>query len=138
MTRYLSALALLVFLAFIAEHAYSTSCIQNKRFKTKQVCGVVVAPEGTPMPNVRVDLVDLNTKRPDTVETLQTDTEGRFSVADVTQGEYALRVRLSGLANASQNFVLKAHGRSSGCEKPIRVVMQVAGRCSTISVSHKK
>jgi 5-hydroxyisourate hydrolase-like protein (transthyretin family) len=134
MKRSLSVLVLVTFLALAAQHAPATSCIQSKRFKVKQVCGVVVAPEGTPMPHVLVELIDLATDLPDVVQAIETDNEGRFALPDVPAGEYAMRVRLSGFATASQNFVVSKRG----CKHPIAIQMQVAGRCSTISLAHKQ
>ena len=138
MPRHFSVLLVVTFLAVTAQHAHPTSCIQNKPFKVKKVCGVVVAPEGTPMSHVRVELVDPRTELPDFVQAVETDNEGAFILSNVKPGEYGLRVRLSGFATASQNIAVTAHDRSSRCKRPIRVHMQVAGRCSSISMNRKQ
>ena len=138
MKRSLPALVLVMFLALATQYAPATSCIQSKRFKVRQVCGVVVAPEGTPMPHVPVELIDLKTDLPDVVQAVETDNQGRFVLPDVPAGEYAMRVRLSGFATASQNFELNKRGEKGGCKRRITIQMQVAGRCSTISLAHKQ
>jgi len=138
MKRSLAVLVLVTVLALATQYAPATSCIQSKRFKVKQVCGVVVAPEGTPISHAGVELIDLNTNLPDVVQTVETDKEGRFALPDVPAGEYAVRVRLSGFATASQNFVVSKRGGKGGCKKPITIQMQAAGRRSTISPGHKQ
>jgi hypothetical protein len=137
MKRSLPELVLVAFLALATQYAPATSCVQSKRFKVKQVCGVVAAPEGTPMPHVAIELIDLNTDLPD-IQTVETDNQGKFALPDVPVGEYAVRVRLSGFATASQNLVVNERGDKRGCERPLSIQMQVAGRCSTISLAHKR
>jgi hypothetical protein len=133
----LPALALLVFLALATQCAPATSCIQNKPFKVKQVCGVVVAPDGTPMPHVLIELMDFNTDLPGKAQGVETDKEGRFALPDAPGGEYAVSVRLPGLATASQNFVVSEPRDQRRCKERIVIQMQVAGRCSTISLARK-
>ena len=134
----LAALALSAFLVFATQCATATSCIQSKPFKVKQVCGVVLAPEGTPMPRVLVELMDFNTDLPGKVQSVETDKQGKFALPEAPGGKYAVSVRLSGLATASQNFVVSEHHDRGGCKDRIVIQMQVAGRCSTISLGRKQ
>ena len=89
------------------------------------------------MPHVAIELIDLNTDLPD-IQTVETDNQGKFALPDVPVGEYAVRVRLSGFATASQNLVVNERGDKRGCETLLSIQMQVAGRCSTISLAHKR
>jgi 5-hydroxyisourate hydrolase-like protein (transthyretin family) len=90
------------------------------------------------MPHVLVELTDLRTNLPDVVQTVETDSQGRFSMPDVPPGEYAVGVHLSGFATASQNVMIRKGGGKGGCKKPITIQMQVAGRCSTVFLVHKQ
>ena len=115
----------------------ATLCIQNNRFKVKQLCGVVVDQDNVPIPRIKVELIDLNIDLPDVFRETLSDETGNFMFADIRPGEYALETRFSGFATARQSLVLVKRKSGASCKKPIRIQLQLAGNCSSVSVPNR-
>jgi carboxypeptidase family protein len=136
MVRQMSAF-LLVSVSLAAGDLFATTCIAMKPFEIQQICGSVVV-HGDVARDVQVELVDLNTDLPDVIQTVRTDTEGKFSFSNLSAGEYAISVRSSGFSTASQNLIVGKRKSKTGCQRPIRVKLEPAGSCSSVSVASKR
>jgi hypothetical protein len=83
--------------------------------------------------------VQLNPKgQRQNISELKTDAEGNFSFDRLSAGEYELRVEYIGFWDAWQPFKLARPKNNSKCDKPIRVVMKLAGNCSYVENGWKK
>jgi len=69
----------------------ATTCVANKKFKVKQVCGRVTDLSGVPIPKVPIELQD---EKSVPVREAITDDDGVFTMSDTPKGEYILRVQI--------------------------------------------
>ncbi|MFY9559976.1 MAG: carboxypeptidase-like regulatory domain-containing protein [Terriglobales bacterium] len=64
-------------------NAGATTCVSNKKFKIKQVCGRVTDPSNVPIPMVNVELLDTHSV---VVQQAPTDEDGIFTFQNVAKG----------------------------------------------------
>jgi Carboxypeptidase regulatory-like domain len=124
-----AAILLLVLTLALGSHLRATTCIANKKFTVKAVCGEVADRYGAPVPNANVELLN---NQSTVLQKVVTDADGHFTVLKVAKGEYVLRVSTPYFVAAWQPFVLTKSNASRHCEKPIHVFLDVAGRCSSV------
>ncbi len=125
----------LVLLFALSVSSFATSCVWGKKFKTHQVCGIVRDVYGAEMPGATVRV-----ERPETEEVVaesQTGADGSFVLKSLAAGDYVIRVESRGFADASQSFRLVHPYEGQGCRTPVRVVMDVGGRCSGVENAWK-
>ena len=65
-------------------NAGATTCVSNKKFKVKQVCGRVTDPSKVPIPMVNVELSDTHSV---VLQQAPTNNEGIFTFQSVTKGD---------------------------------------------------
>ena len=111
-------------------NASATTCVSNKKFKVTQVCGRVTDFRNVPVPMVDVELLDTHSV---TLQQGLTDENGIFTLPNVANGEYAIRVRYVGFAAAWQPFIVTKDKPSTRCKRPMQVRLEPAGRCSSVS-----
>jgi hypothetical protein len=121
---------LLVFVLVAGLYGTATTCVSNKKFKVKAVCGIVTDPTGVPIPKVDVELLDNHSV---VSQRVITNDEGRFDVPTVPKGEYVLRVKSPLFVPAWQPFIVSKSSANSRCNKPMQVRLDLAGRCSSVS-----
>lgn len=107
----------------------ATTCVSNKKFKVKAVCGVVTDPTGVPIPDVDVELENVQSV---VLQQVRTSEDGRFYMPNIRKGEYALRVKSRYFVQAWQPFVLTKSSAKGRCT-PMSVRLELAGRCSWVS-----
>jgi hypothetical protein len=115
---------------------FATDCVWGKKFKTREICGIVRDMSGAKIPDATIQI-----ERPETQETVaesRSHPNGSFVLTGVSSGDYVIRVKLSGFWDASQNFRLVRPVKEERCSHPIRVVMKPAGSCSYIENAWKK
>ena len=128
--------ALLTLMCALVSCSFATTCIWGKAFKTRKVCGVVRDFVGAEIPNAIVQV-----EKPETQNIIaesKTNAEGSFDVKNLAAGGYVIRIKVQGFADASQSFRLARLDKGNKCRQPIRVVMDVAGRCSLVENAWKK
>jgi hypothetical protein len=128
-------ITILAVLFALSASSFATSCIWGKKFKTHKVCGIVRDVYGAEMPGATVRV-----ERPETEEVVaesQTGGDGSFALEDLAAGDYVIRVKSRGFADASQSFRLVHPDKGEGCRIPVRVAMDVAGRCSGVDNAWK-
>jgi hypothetical protein len=79
-------------------------------------------------------------ERPGTEEIIaesQAGIGGAFAIENLAAGDYIIRVKSRGFADASQSFRLVNPDHRQGCRVPVRVVMDVGGRCSGVENAWK-
>ncbi len=121
-----------VFLAFmlvIGSYSHATTCVANKKFKVKALCGEVTDPSGAPIPKADVELLDYKSA---VLQQVASDVDGHFSVPTLTKGEYILRVKSPLFVTAWQPVVVTKSKVNEHYGKPVRVRLDVAGRCSLV------
>jgi Carboxypeptidase regulatory-like domain len=96
-----------VFVLTAYSNTGATTCIADKIFKVKQVCGRVVDPMDTPIPGVEVELLDSDSNL---LQKAHTNESGIFNIQNVLPGQYVIRVQFVGFARAWQPFVLTRTG----------------------------
>ena len=109
----------------------ATTCVSNKKFKVKAVCGVVTDPTGVAIPDVDVILEDVQSVA---LRQVRTDEHGFFNMPNVGKGEYVLQVKSKYLVQAWQPFVVTKSNAKGRCT-PMSVRLELAGRCSWVSKS---
>jgi Carboxypeptidase regulatory-like domain len=109
--------------------ASATTCVADREFTVRQVCGVVSDKAGVRIPDVPVEVLNA---RSSVIQSVHTDANGGFRFESIPDGKYILRVNLNGFATAWQPFVVHGSKRSSSCRKPLRVRLELAGYCSGI------
>jgi hypothetical protein len=57
--KIVDAVLLVLFVAAAGLYGGATTCVANKKFKVKEVCGVVNDPTDVPIPKVDVELLDI-------------------------------------------------------------------------------
>jgi hypothetical protein len=120
----------LIFALAVSLDAGATTCVANKIFKVKKVCGRVVDPTGVPIPRVEVELLDSQSS---ILRKAITNDSGIFDIQNVLPGQYAIRVRFAGFATAWQPFVLTENKANARCNKPMEVHLELAGSCSSVN-----
>ena len=121
-----------VFLAFVlvvGSHLHATTCVANKKLKVKALCGEVTDPSGAPISKADVELLDNQSA---VLQQVASDVNGHFSVPTLRKGEYILRVKSPLFVTAWQPVVVTTSKANERCGKPIRVRLDVAGRCSLV------
>ena len=121
---------LLTFVAMAASSGTATTCVVNKKFKVKVVCGTVTDPTEVPIPKVDVELLDNHSV---VLQRVVTNEDGRFNMPNVSKGEYVLRVKVPYFVTAWQPFVVTKSNANARCNKPMQVRLGLAGRCSSVS-----
>jgi hypothetical protein len=111
-------------------NAGATTCVSNKKFKVKQVCGRVTDPSNAPIPMVSVELSDAHSV---VLQQASTNDKGIFSFQSIMKGEYVIQIRYAGFATAWQPFIVTKNKQDVRCNKPMQVRLEFAGRCSSIS-----
>jgi hypothetical protein len=124
------AFVVLIFALAVYSNAGATSCVANKIFTVKQVCGRVADPSDAPIPGVEVELLDSHSNL---LQRARTDESGTFDMQNVTPGQYVIRVQFAGFATAWQPIVLTKSQPNSRCNKPIQVQLKLSGNCSTVN-----
>jgi hypothetical protein len=124
------AVLMLIFVLAVYTDTGATTCVANKIFKVKQVCGKVVDPTGTPIPGVEVELLDSHSNF---LQQALTNESGTFDIQNVLPGQYVIRVQFAGFATAWQPFVLTKNKPNARCNKPMQVHLALAGNCSSVS-----
>jgi hypothetical protein len=122
------ALCLLVLLG--NPNARATTCIPGKSFKVRQVCGQVKDSKGASISDSRIELT--REGESEITFTVQSDNDGKFSIKQVPDGDYWLKVKAGGFWNADQAFRVRRSEDKDICTNPIRVVMEPAGQCSYV------
>ena len=107
----------------------ATTCVADKRFKVKRICGVVVDTQMSDMPGATVQIVD-EVKNVVKAE-VKSGVSGSFGFEGLAPDRYILRVRNSGFWEAWQPIELTTQNAKK-CNKPIKVVMSPAGGCSYV------
>ena len=82
------SLVLLSFVITVSMNADATTCVSNKIFKVRHVCGIVVDPSGVPIAGIRVDLSANNS----VLEYVVTDSAGNFVIPNVGKGKCELSI----------------------------------------------
>lgn len=121
---------LLIFVLAVCPNTGATSCVANKIFKVKQVCGKVPDPTDMPIPGVEVELLDLYSN---ILRQAVTNESEIFDMQDISPGQYVIRVQFAGFATAWQPFVLTKNKPNVRCNKPMQVHLELAGRCSSVN-----
>ena len=121
---------LLIFVVVAGLYVGATTCVANKKFTVKKACGTVTDPTGVPIPKVDVELLD---KQSVVLQQTLTDEDGDFNVPNVAKGEYVLRVKSPYFVSAWQPIIVTKNSANSRCGRPIKVRLEVAGRCSSVS-----
>jgi hypothetical protein len=62
-----------------------------------------------------------------------TNDKGIFSFQSIMKGEYVIQIRYAGFATAWQPFFVTKNKKNVRCDKPMKVRLEFAGRCSSIS-----
>jgi hypothetical protein len=122
----IAGLLILVVLASLNGNA--TTCVSNKKFKVKQVCGVVTDPTDVAIPKVDIALLDHQSV---VLQTAVTDEQGRFTLSGVPKGDYALRVK-SPYFEIGWQPITVTKTTNAHCGKPMPVRLELAGGCSSI------
>jgi hypothetical protein len=120
----------LLLFPFLKTAVFATSCVYGKKFKVHQVCGRVEDKDGATIPNASISL-----NKPESSEVIRqisSDKEGNFQFDEMQSGEYELRVKYAGFWDAAQPFVVSHPAKLKKCSEPIKVVMQLAGSCSSV------
>jgi hypothetical protein len=107
----------------------ATTCVANKIFKVKHVCGRVLDPTGVPISGVEVELLDSHSN---VLRKAVTSDSGTFDIQNVLPDQYVIRVQFAGFATAWQPFVLTENKPNAAC-KPMEVHLEVAGSCSSVN-----
>ena len=123
------AVLVLIFVLVVYPDTGATTCVANKIFKVKQVCGRVVDPTDAAIPGVEVELLDSHSN---ILQKALTNESGTFDMRNVLPGQYVIRMQFAGFATAWQPFVLTKSKPNVGCNKPMQVRLEVAGRCSSV------
>jgi hypothetical protein len=124
-----TSFVLLVFVVAAELCGSATTCVANKKFKVKAVCGTVTDPTDVPIPKVDVELLDAQSV---VLQRAVTNEEGRFIMSTAPQGEYVLRVKSPYFAVAWQPFVLT----KTRCKCPLQEGDASAPRtCRTMQFS---
>ena len=110
-----------VVFAILTIPLHATTCLPGKRFKVLQVCGIVTDEHGVAVPNAKIELVPTN--RPHEVTNTSSDQHGQFTIPNVEDGEYDIRIHASHFWGASQSFSVSRSQRGPKCSKPIHAVM---------------
>jgi hypothetical protein len=121
---------MLIFIMGVYPDAVATTCVANKIFKIKRVCGRVVDPTDAPIPGVEVELLDSHSN---VLQKALTNESGTFRMQNVLPGQYVIRVQFAGFASAWQPFVLTKNKPNAPCNKPMQVHLELAGRCSSVN-----
>src|SRR5271157_778019 len=108
-------------------NAGATTCVSNRKFKIKQVCGRVTDPSNVPIPMVNVELLDTHSV---VLQQTPTDEDGIFTFQYVAKGEYVVQIRYAGFGTAWQPLIMTKNRPSGRCKKPVQVRLELAGRCS--------
>lgn len=122
----------LIFALAVSLDTNATTCVANKIFKVRHICGRVLDPTGVPIPSVEVELLDSNSSVLGKAITSET---GTFGMPNVSAGQYVIRVQFDGFATAWQPFVLTESKANARCDKPMEVHLELLGRCSSVSKS---
>lgn len=124
------AFLVLIFALAVYSNAGATTCIANKIFKVKHVCGRIADPSDAPIPGVEVELLDSHSR---ILQQTRTNESGTFEMQNVSPGEYVIRVEFAGFATAWQPIVLTKNKPNGRCNNPIRVQLKLMGNCSTVN-----
>jgi hypothetical protein len=124
------AVLMLIFGLASYPNTSATTCVANKIFNVKQVCGRVVDPTDVPIPGVEVELLD---SASNILQHALTNESGTFDMQNISPGQYVIRVQFAGFATAWQPFVLTKNKPNARCNKPMQVHLQLAGRCSSVN-----
>ena len=108
----------------------ATDCIAEKTFKLRQVCGQVVGPSGEVVSEAKVRLSKKG--KPEEAIEVGTGEKGYFLIPVSQAGEFELRVRVPIFQPAWQPITLSRPTHNVKCVQPLKVAMQVAGRCSHV------
>jgi hypothetical protein len=108
----------------------ATDCIAEKTFKLRQVCGQVVGPSGEVVSDAKGRLSQKG-KLEKAIE-VGTGEKGYFLIPVSQSGEFELRVQLPIVQPAWQPIILSWPTKNAKCVQPLKIVMQVAGRCSHV------
>ena len=111
-------------------NSVATTCVAPGTLSVRQVCGVVVAMDNTPIAQAEVELLDAHS---DVLQRLHTNQDGTFKFAGVAKGQYILRVKCPGFAWAVQPLFLSNRNPQNHCKKPMRVRLR-PGSCSSVSL----
>lgn len=124
------AVLVLFFVLVFCLDTGATTCVANKIFKVKRVCGRVVDPTGVPIPRVEVELLDSHSN---ILRKALTNDSGSFDLQDVLPNRYVIRVQFAGFATAWQPFVLTKNEPDAKANKPMQVHLALAGSCSSVN-----
>lgn len=124
------AVLVLFFVLVFCLDTGATTCVANKIFKVKRVCGRVVDPTGVPIPRVEVELLDSHSN---ILRKALTNDNGIFDMENVLPGQYIIRVQFAGFAAAWQPFVLTKNKLDALSSKPMQVHLALAGSCSSVN-----
>jgi hypothetical protein len=118
----------------------ATTCLLGKKFKVRQVCGIVIDKHGVAVPDARIELIPA--ARPHEATKTGSDQHGRFTLPNIPDGECEIRVDARHFWGAFQLFTVSRSQQGQKCSQPIHVVMApvsgpVAG-CSYIQNAWKK
>jgi len=112
--------------------SWATTCVANREFKVRQVCGVVTYKGSETIPDVNVELLDSNSS---VLQSAPTDANGQFVFASVKDGKYILRIKFDGFAIAWQPFRVARSKNGQACRIPMHVTLELAGSCSSVNLS---
>jgi len=87
--------------------------------KVRRICGIIVDPQGVPVPRVTVTILKGTRK----VETTTTEDNGEFDFDVMESGKYELDATASGFNHAQYQMTLASPSRS--CEHALRVEMEI-------------
>lgn len=86
---------------------------------SRQVCGTVIDPTNTPIPNANLLVLRGHKK----VATTRTDSRGLFSFHKLASGNYELQVRAFAFSMRQYRVAV---GRSGGCRNPLILSLRLA------------
>ena len=113
--------------AFVLVFAFSVAAFAQST-TTGSIGGVVTNPAKEVVPGAAVSVRNMDTNKEDTATT---DDTGRFKVANLQPGRYAVTVNASGFSPLTQENVVVEVGRETGLE----VAVQVGPVTGTVDVS---
>jgi hypothetical protein len=131
-----ATIALCIVVLLGGPNATATTCIPGESFKVRQVCGEVKDSQGTSISGAKVEV----TKEGESQATfiVGSDSDGKFVISRVPDGDYWLRVTARGFSVAAQAFSVQRSENKHICSNPVRVVMKPAGQCSYVENAWKK
>jgi len=112
---------------------YARTCV-IQTFTIGSASGIVVDPNGHPLPGAQVEISELKAR---TIGHTVTDIDGSFHLTDIPPGKYDLRVKATGFEDAWLPIVVRRAKTRNVEEKFLRIVVALGVECMSASLIKK-